>query len=123
MNWDDRTIALAGDLASVGSLILGAIALFLEVRRIRMSAQNSNNSETSSNNGDLTIALFAILGVLIVAAVIIYFVTILLSTLSHGTVIQLVTRAAAWATLLGLGTGIYIGQWLPKRLARLIRGK
>jgi hypothetical protein len=123
MKWDDRTIALFGDLASAGSFILAAISLFLKVWRSPMSEQDSKNSETSSNNGDLAIALFAILGMLIVAAAIVYFVTILISTSSHGTLTQLVTRAATWATFLGLGVGIFIGQWLPKRLSRLIRDR
>src|SRR5919108_4665830 len=121
MKLDDHTVQLAGLLVAIGQLIIAAIDLSLNAWRIHMTEQTPNNPQRNLNREGIVIAFLALFGVLAIASVGIYWVTILISTSKSGTLTELVTRAAALATFLGLGAGIFIGQWLPKALTRLIR--
>ena len=124
MELDDRTVQLAALWSSIGQFIIAAITLWLEIRRIRMSVQNSSNPERRSVSKEgLVMAFLILFGLFALVSAGIYWAAILISTASEGNLTQVVTRAAAWATFLGLGAGILIGLWLPKRLTRIIKDR
>ena len=120
---DEKNLYLAGAWASIGQFIIAALILFLDIRRDLMSEQKPNPPGRNLNYVRFIVAYLSLFIFLAASAFAVYWVTILISTSSKGTLSELVTRAAAWATFLGLGSGVFIGQWLPKRITNLVREK